>query len=153
MCAFASLTPLLQSQQEKIDSIEDNINTASTNVEEGTKSLGKVCIFECVCVCVCADDPMRVRGVFGRWGDRWHFASQPFHSVCPYWSAQIRRKAAIKEIERREGWRREAEGRESDRGWIRGLKRGGLHVCVCVVQLLRRGLNDCVIVFFWGFCC
>uniref|UniRef100_A0A8C7XLR3 Syntaxin 17 n=1 Tax=Oryzias sinensis TaxID=183150 RepID=A0A8C7XLR3_9TELE len=29
------------SQQEKIDSIEDNINTASTNVEEGTKSLGK----------------------------------------------------------------------------------------------------------------
>lgn len=84
MCAFASLTPLLQSQQEKIDSIEDNINTASTNVEEGTKSLGKVCIFECVCVCVCADDPMRVRGVFGRWGDRWHFASQPFHSVCPY---------------------------------------------------------------------
>uniref|UniRef100_A0A8C8DLL9 Syntaxin-17 n=1 Tax=Oryzias sinensis TaxID=183150 RepID=A0A8C8DLL9_9TELE len=41
---------LVHSQQEKIDSIEDNINTASTNVEEGTKSLGKVCIFECVCV-------------------------------------------------------------------------------------------------------
>uniref|UniRef100_A0A3P9M7F4 Syntaxin-17 n=1 Tax=Oryzias latipes TaxID=8090 RepID=A0A3P9M7F4_ORYLA len=32
---------LVHSQQEKIDSIEDNINTASTNVEEGTKSLGK----------------------------------------------------------------------------------------------------------------
>ncbi|XP_034729484.1 syntaxin-17 [Etheostoma cragini] len=29
------------SQQEKIDSIEDNINTAAANVEEGTKSLGK----------------------------------------------------------------------------------------------------------------
>ncbi|XP_028282108.1 syntaxin-17 [Parambassis ranga] len=32
---------LVHSQQEKIDSIEDNINTAATNVEEGTKSLGK----------------------------------------------------------------------------------------------------------------
>uniref|UniRef100_A0A3B3D1W8 Syntaxin-17 n=1 Tax=Oryzias melastigma TaxID=30732 RepID=A0A3B3D1W8_ORYME len=32
---------LVRSQQEKIDSIEDNINTASTNVEEGAKSLGK----------------------------------------------------------------------------------------------------------------
>lgn len=30
-----------QSQQEKIDSIEDNVNTAAANVEEGTKSLGK----------------------------------------------------------------------------------------------------------------
>lgn len=35
------LTPLHQSQQEKIDSIEDNVNTAAANVEEGTKSLGK----------------------------------------------------------------------------------------------------------------
>lgn len=42
------LTPLHQSQQEKIDSIEDNVNTAAANVEEGTKSLGKVCV--CVCV-------------------------------------------------------------------------------------------------------
>ncbi|XP_028983930.1 syntaxin-17 isoform X1 [Betta splendens] len=32
---------LVHSQQEKIDSIEDNVNTASANVEEGTKSLGK----------------------------------------------------------------------------------------------------------------
>ncbi|XP_026226461.1 syntaxin-17 [Anabas testudineus] len=32
---------LVHSQQEKIDSIEDNINTAAANVEEGTKSLGK----------------------------------------------------------------------------------------------------------------
>ncbi|MEQ2215581.1 Syntaxin-17 [Xenoophorus captivus] len=34
-------TPVLQSQQEKIDSIEDNVNTATANVEEGTRSLGK----------------------------------------------------------------------------------------------------------------
>lgn len=50
------LTPAHQSQQEKIDSIEDNVNTAAANVEEGTKSLGKVCINVCVliiwCVCV-----------------------------------------------------------------------------------------------------
>ncbi|XP_068180686.1 syntaxin-17 [Antennarius striatus] len=31
----------VHSQQEKIDSIEDNVNTAAANVEEGTKSLGK----------------------------------------------------------------------------------------------------------------
>lgn len=35
---------LVHSQQEKIDSIEDNVNTAAANVEEGTKSLGKVCV-------------------------------------------------------------------------------------------------------------
>ncbi|KAM3873335.1 syntaxin-17 [Diretmus argenteus] len=32
---------LVHSQQEKIDRIEDNVNTAAANVEEGTKSLGK----------------------------------------------------------------------------------------------------------------
>ncbi|KAJ3597823.1 hypothetical protein NHX12_001340 [Muraenolepis orangiensis] len=32
---------LVHSQQEKIDSIEDNVNTAAANVEEGTQSLGK----------------------------------------------------------------------------------------------------------------
>ncbi|MEQ2244084.1 hypothetical protein ILYODFUR_013504 [Ilyodon furcidens] len=32
---------LVHSQQEKIDSIEDNVNTATANVEEGTRSLGK----------------------------------------------------------------------------------------------------------------
>uniref|UniRef100_A0A3Q3IBR1 t-SNARE coiled-coil homology domain-containing protein n=2 Tax=Monopterus albus TaxID=43700 RepID=A0A3Q3IBR1_MONAL len=32
---------LVHSQQEKMDSIEGNVNTAATNVEEGTKSLGK----------------------------------------------------------------------------------------------------------------
>ncbi|XP_034467793.1 syntaxin-17 isoform X1 [Hippoglossus hippoglossus] len=32
---------LVHSQQEKIDSIEDNVNTAAANVVEGTKSLGK----------------------------------------------------------------------------------------------------------------
>uniref|UniRef100_A0A8C6SA90 Syntaxin-17 n=1 Tax=Neogobius melanostomus TaxID=47308 RepID=A0A8C6SA90_9GOBI len=32
---------LVHSQQEKIDSIEDNVNTAAANVEEGTRSLGK----------------------------------------------------------------------------------------------------------------
>ncbi|XP_056141624.1 syntaxin-17 [Lampris incognitus] len=32
---------LVHSQQEKIDSIEDNVNTAAANVEEGTKSLGR----------------------------------------------------------------------------------------------------------------
>ncbi|XP_068998977.1 syntaxin-17 [Embiotoca jacksoni] len=32
---------LVHSQQEKIDSIEDNVNTAAANVEEGTKNLGK----------------------------------------------------------------------------------------------------------------
>ncbi|XP_061572751.1 syntaxin-17 [Cololabis saira] len=32
---------LVHSQQEKIDNIEDNVNTAAANVEEGTKSLGK----------------------------------------------------------------------------------------------------------------
>ncbi len=62
------LTPVHQSQQEKIDSIEDNVNTAAANVEEGTKSLGKVCM------CVRPDDLMRVylcvcvSVVFGRWG-------------------------------------------------------------------------------------
>uniref|UniRef100_A0A8C7LJL4 Syntaxin 17 n=1 Tax=Oncorhynchus mykiss TaxID=8022 RepID=A0A8C7LJL4_ONCMY len=33
---------LVHSQQEKIDSIEENVNTAAANVEEGTRSLGKV---------------------------------------------------------------------------------------------------------------
>lgn len=47
------LTPLPQSQQEKIDSIEDNVNTAAANVEEGTRSLGKVCVCLRVCVGVC----------------------------------------------------------------------------------------------------
>jgi len=68
-----------QSQQEKIDSIEDSVNTATANVEEGTKSLGKVCVCVCVCVCefvyVCVrvhacvwpDDLMCVCVVFGRW--------------------------------------------------------------------------------------
>lgn len=32
---------LVHSQQEKIDNIEDNVNTAAANVVEGTKSLGK----------------------------------------------------------------------------------------------------------------
>ncbi|XP_067094922.1 syntaxin-17 isoform X2 [Osmerus mordax] len=32
---------LVHSQQEKIDSIEDNVNTAVASVEEGTRSLGK----------------------------------------------------------------------------------------------------------------
>ncbi|XP_036996691.2 syntaxin-17 [Artibeus jamaicensis] len=32
---------LVNSQQEKIDSIEDHVNTAAVNVEEGTKNLGK----------------------------------------------------------------------------------------------------------------
>uniref|UniRef100_A0AAZ3P4S5 Syntaxin-17 n=1 Tax=Oncorhynchus tshawytscha TaxID=74940 RepID=A0AAZ3P4S5_ONCTS len=32
---------LVHSQQEKIDSIEENVNTAAANVEEGTRSLGK----------------------------------------------------------------------------------------------------------------
>ncbi|XP_006009686.1 syntaxin-17 [Latimeria chalumnae] len=32
---------LVHSQQEKIDSIEDHVNTAAANVEEGTKNLGK----------------------------------------------------------------------------------------------------------------
>lgn len=109
LCVRAPLTPVYQSQQEKIDSIEDNVNTAAANVEEGTKSLGKVCLCVCpddlMCACVCV--------VFGRWGDRWHFASQPFHSVCPYWSARIRRKAAIKEIERGEG-SRGVQGRKSE---------------------------------------
>jgi hypothetical protein len=41
---------MCQSQQEKIDSIEENVNTAAANVEEGTRSLGKVRV--CVCVCV-----------------------------------------------------------------------------------------------------
>ncbi|XP_062278143.1 syntaxin-17 isoform X2 [Scomber scombrus] len=36
---------LVHSQQEKIDSIEDNVNTAAANVEEGTKSLGKLLRF------------------------------------------------------------------------------------------------------------
>uniref|UniRef100_A0A8C2QVC9 Syntaxin-17 n=1 Tax=Capra hircus TaxID=9925 RepID=A0A8C2QVC9_CAPHI len=33
---------LVNSQQEKIDSIEDHVNSAAVNVEEGTKNLGKV---------------------------------------------------------------------------------------------------------------
>ncbi|XP_037130463.1 syntaxin-17 [Syngnathus acus] len=36
-----SFSVLVHSQQEKIDSIEDNVNTAGANVEEGSKSLGK----------------------------------------------------------------------------------------------------------------
>ncbi|ELK34185.1 PREDICTED: syntaxin-17 [Myotis davidii] len=32
---------LVNSQQEKIDSIEDHVNTAAVNVEEGTRNLGK----------------------------------------------------------------------------------------------------------------
>lgn len=47
------LAPVHQSQQEKIDSIEDNVNTAAANVEEGTKSLGKVCVCVLVCVRMC----------------------------------------------------------------------------------------------------
>eukprot|EP00064_Thunnus_orientalis_P003093 superscaffoldBa00000245_g3101 len=39
--AAESWDNLEESQQEKIDSIEDNVNTAAANVEEGTKSLGK----------------------------------------------------------------------------------------------------------------
>ncbi|XP_029957971.1 syntaxin-17 isoform X2 [Salarias fasciatus] len=35
---------LVHSQQEKIDSIEDNVNRAAANVEEGTRSLGKLLI-------------------------------------------------------------------------------------------------------------
>ncbi|XP_051922081.1 syntaxin-17 [Hippocampus zosterae] len=37
----SSFSVLVHSQQEKIDSIEDNVNTAAANVEEGSKSLGK----------------------------------------------------------------------------------------------------------------
>nr|XP_057940481.1 syntaxin-17 [Doryrhamphus excisus]XP_057940482.1 syntaxin-17 [Doryrhamphus excisus]XP_057940483.1 syntaxin-17 [Doryrhamphus excisus] len=36
-----TFSALVHSQQEKIDSIEDNVNTVAANVEEGTKSLGK----------------------------------------------------------------------------------------------------------------
>ncbi|XP_061675197.1 syntaxin-17 isoform X1 [Syngnathoides biaculeatus] len=36
-----SFSVLVHSQQEKIDSIEDNVNTAAANVVEGSKSLGK----------------------------------------------------------------------------------------------------------------
>ncbi len=64
ICVCVCLTPVHQSQQEKIDSIEDNVNTAAANVEEGTKSLGKVCmcvrpddlmrVYLCVCVCKCS---------------------------------------------------------------------------------------------------
>nr|4WY4_B Chain B, Syntaxin-17 [Homo sapiens] len=32
---------LVNSQQEKIDSIADHVNSAAVNVEEGTKNLGK----------------------------------------------------------------------------------------------------------------
>lgn len=34
---------LVNSQQEKIDSIEDHVNSAAVNVEEGTRNLGKPC--------------------------------------------------------------------------------------------------------------
>lgn len=44
ICVSVRLTPVHQSQQEKIDSIGDNVNTAAANVEEGTRSLGKVCV-------------------------------------------------------------------------------------------------------------
>lgn len=54
------LTPVHQSQQEKIDSIEDNVNTAAANVEEGTRSLGKVCM----CLCVLTIGCMYVCGVW-----------------------------------------------------------------------------------------
>lgn len=54
------LTPVHQSQQEKIDSIEDNVNTAAANVEEGTRSLGKVC------VCASWRSDVSVCKVFGR---------------------------------------------------------------------------------------
>lgn len=37
-----SSTVSSQAQQEKIDSIEANVSAAATNVEEGTRSLGKV---------------------------------------------------------------------------------------------------------------
>ncbi|XP_076009869.1 syntaxin-17 [Genypterus blacodes] len=40
-CLVTEFSLLVHSQQEKIDSIEDNVNTAAANVEEGTKSLGK----------------------------------------------------------------------------------------------------------------
>ncbi|XP_072268164.1 syntaxin-17 isoform X2 [Pyxicephalus adspersus] len=39
--ALESWTSLEKTQQEKIDSIEDHVNTAAVNVEEGTKNLGK----------------------------------------------------------------------------------------------------------------
>ncbi|TWW79251.1 Syntaxin-17 [Takifugu flavidus] len=39
---------LVHSQQEKIDSIEDNVNTAAANVEEGAKSLGKAAGYKLV---------------------------------------------------------------------------------------------------------
>lgn len=106
-----------------------------------------VCVFAGVCGCVRACVHVYVGGLQR---DRWHFASQPFHSVCPYWSVRIRRKAAIKEIERGEGRKRGEEergvGRQSDRevGWE--IDRGeGLRVSVCAA--LRRALNDCLIVF------
>ncbi|XP_029360448.1 syntaxin-17 isoform X2 [Echeneis naucrates] len=40
-CLVTEFCLLVHSQQEKIDSIEDNVNTAAANVEEGTKNLGK----------------------------------------------------------------------------------------------------------------
>ncbi|OWK07192.1 STX17 [Cervus elaphus hippelaphus] len=38
---------LVNSQQEKIDSIEDHVNSAAANVEEGTRRLGKVRLCSC----------------------------------------------------------------------------------------------------------
>ena len=39
---FLSLKCKLQEQQETIDSIENNIESAQVNVQEGTRQLGKV---------------------------------------------------------------------------------------------------------------
>ncbi|KAM9782829.1 syntaxin-17 [Neosynchiropus ocellatus] len=38
---ITTFSQCVHSQQEKIDSIEDNVNTAAANVEDGTRSLGK----------------------------------------------------------------------------------------------------------------
>uniref|UniRef100_A0A3P8UPK9 t-SNARE coiled-coil homology domain-containing protein n=1 Tax=Cynoglossus semilaevis TaxID=244447 RepID=A0A3P8UPK9_CYNSE len=67
------LGSLPQSQQEKIDSIEDNVNTAAANVEEGTRSLGKVCVCLRVCVggcvracmCMLGEPPAGVAAALG----------------------------------------------------------------------------------------
>ncbi|KAI1243224.1 hypothetical protein IHE44_0000812 [Lamprotornis superbus] len=40
-CCGALITGIKMSQQEKIDRIEDHVNSAAANVEEGTKNLGK----------------------------------------------------------------------------------------------------------------
>lgn len=42
LCCFFSLICKHQEQQEAIDSIENNIDSAQVNVHEGTRQLGKV---------------------------------------------------------------------------------------------------------------